>query len=64
MVKELKDYISVQNYADFIGKSAQLVYLMIREGTIESVEFQRGKMVGRLVRKPEGYDEWERNKTK
>lgn len=58
MTEELKEYISVAEYAQYIGKTSQYVYHLIQSGSVASVEFNRGKMAGRLVLKPEGYDEW------
>ncbi len=57
-MNELKEYISVSDYADYIGKTPQMVYNMIRDGLVPAVQFRRGKAVGRLVEKPLGYDEW------
>lgn len=61
MAEELKNYITVAEYAQYIGKTSQHVYQLIKSGTLASVEFNRGKMAGRLVLKPEGYDEWKAN---
>ena len=58
MTEELKEYITVAEYAQYIGKTSQYVYHLIQSGSVASVEFNRGKMAGRLVLKPEGYDEW------
>lgn len=58
MTEELKDYITVAEYAAYIQKTPQYVYHLIQNGSVASVEFNRGKMAGRLVLKPEGYDEW------
>lgn len=57
-MEELKEYISVSDYANFVGKTSQQVYNMIHDGLVPNVQFQRGSMVGRLVAKPLGYDEW------
>ena len=58
MAETIKQYISVSDYARFKGCSRQKVYNMIRDGLVSSVQFNRGKMAGRLVEKPAGYDEW------
>ena len=58
MTEELKEYITVAEYAQYIGKTSQYVYHLNQSGSVASVEFNRGKMAGRLVLKPEGYDEW------
>ena len=58
MAEQLKEYISVSDYANFINKTPQHVYGLIRDGVVSSVTFRRGKMVGRLVEKPSGFDEW------
>ena len=55
---KLKQYISVSEYAKFIGKTSAHVYNMIREGLVASVLFERGTMNGWLIEKPEGFDEW------
>lgn len=57
-MNELKDYITVSQYADFVGKTTTHVYQQINAGLIPVVTFQRGKMNGRLIEKPVGYDEW------
>lgn len=57
-MNELKDYITVSQYADFVGKTTAHVYQQINAGLIPVVTFQRGKMNGRLIEKPVGYDEW------
>lgn len=61
MAETMNEYISVSEYAAYVGKTTQYVYNMIRDGLVPSVEFQRGKMAGRLIEKPAGYDEWKSN---
>lgn len=58
MTAELKEYISASEYAKFIGKTTQTVYNMINEGKIASNVFTRGGMIGHLIEKPDGFDEW------
>lgn len=61
---ELKEYISVSDYAKFIGKTSAHVYNLIREGLVSSVTFTRGTMKGRLVEKPSDYDSWKERQPK
>lgn len=58
MEEQLKEYISVSEYAAFIGKTTSQVYNLINDGLVPCVKFQRGTMNGKLVLKPAGYDEW------
>lgn len=55
---KLNEYISVSDYAQYIGKTPAHVYNLIKEGLVPAVTFQRGTMIGRLVEKPIDYDEW------
>lgn len=52
------DYITVLDYANFIGKTQQCVYTMIRAGLVETKRFRRGSMNGYLIKKPAEYDQW------
>lgn len=52
------EYISVRDYAEFIGKTTQQVYNMLHDGRVAGFEFHRGKMRGWLCMKPSGYDKW------
>ena len=54
----LRDYITVAQYADYLGKTTAHVYQQINAGLIPVVTFQRGKMNGHLIEKPANYDEW------
>ena len=62
--KELKQYISVSDYAKYIGRTSAHVYNLIKEGIVSAVTFQRGTMIGRLVEKPADYDEWKTKNAK
>lgn len=53
-----ENYISVSDYAKFIGKTTQTVYNMIKDGVINVIHFNRGSMVGILIEKPAGFDDW------
>lgn len=57
-MNELKDYITVAQYAEYLGKTTAHVYQQINAGLIPVVTFQRGKMNGRLIEKPVDYDNW------
>ena len=63
-MNELKDYITVAQYADYLGKTTAHVYQQINAGLIPVVTFQRGKMNGRLIEKPADFDEWLNKKNK
>lgn len=64
MENKLNEYISVSEYAKFIKRTPAHVYNLIREGLVSSVVFERGTMKGRLVEKPEGFDEWKQKQNK
>lgn len=57
-MNELKDYITVSQYAEYLGKTTAHVYQQINTGLVPVVTFQRGKMNGRLIEKPVDYDDW------
>lgn len=57
-MNELKDYITVAQYAEYLGKTTAHVYQQINAGLIPVVTFQRGTMNGRLIEKPVDYDNW------
>lgn len=42
--------ISISEYAKMVGKSKQTIYNWVRSGKIESKTFQRGSMVGILLK--------------
>lgn len=63
-MNELKEYISVSEYAKFIGRTPAHVYNMIKEGLVSSVMFDRGTMKGWLIEKPSGFDEWKQKQKK
>lgn len=67
-MNELKDYITVAQYAEYLGKTTAHVYQQINAGLVPVVTFQRGKMNGRLIEKPVDYDDWfnkqQKNKSK
>lgn len=63
-MNELKEYISVSEYAKFIGKTPAHVYNMIKGGLVSSVMFERGTMKGWLIEKPSGFDEWKQKQKK
>ena len=63
-MNELKDYITVAQYAEYLGKTTAHVYQLINSGLVPVVTFQRGKMNGRLIEKPLDYDSWYSNKHK
>lgn len=56
-MNELKDYITVAQYAEYLGKTTAHVYQQINAGLIPVVTFQRGTMNGRLIEKPVDYDD-------
>lgn len=64
MAENLKDYISVSDYAAFIGRTTAQVYYLINEGAVPCVRFQRGKMNGWLILKPANFDEWKSKEDK
>lgn len=49
------DYISVDNYAKHIGKTAQDVYYLIHNGVCPAVRYERGSKSGWLIPKPKDY---------
>lgn len=54
----MDNFISVGEYAKFVGKSTQQVYNLLRSGVVSGFEFTRGTMRGWLVEKPNGFDTW------
>lgn len=58
MAQELKEYITVREYSEFVGRTNQYIYKLIADGMVSAVKFRRGKMSGWLVEKPAGFDEW------
>lgn len=54
-MKEIKagDYVSVSTIAKITGKTKQAIYNRIRCGKYETKTFDRGSMVGLLVKVPE-----------
>lgn len=57
MANVITQYISVKEYANYIGKTTQQVYNLIRCDAVSAIQFNRGKMVGYLIEKPIDYDE-------
>ena len=57
-VMELDGYISTSEYARYKGCSQQTVYNMVRKGLLASRTYKRKSMLGLLVAKPLGYDDW------
>lgn len=55
---ELDDFISTSEYARFKGCSQQTVYNMVHKGLLASRTYKRKSMLGVLVAKPLGYDDW------
>lgn len=58
MSKQLKEYISVGDAAEYYGKTTQSIYNMIKANMVNAVQFTRGTMIGWLVEKPADYDAW------
>jgi len=46
------EWISVSCYAHKIGKSTQTVYNMIKDGLLETMNFERGTKNGVLIKHP------------
>lgn len=58
MTNSVENYITVSQYAEYIGKTTAHVYHLISAGVLPVHTFSRGKMNGRLIEKPTDYDEW------
>lgn len=57
-------YISVSEYAKFVGLTSQHVYNLLNSGKLVGYEFVRGRMKGWLIEKPVGYDTWKEQEGK
>lgn len=57
-MNKIEGYISVGDYARFLGVTTQTVYNMIRSDMVHTVKFNRNTQVGYLIDKPAGYDVW------
>ena len=53
-----EEYISVGEYAKFVGLTTQQIYNQLHNGVISGFEFTRGRMKGWLVKKPVGFNTW------
>ena len=53
---EKTEYISVNEMAQYLGKTTQHVYNLLHEGLIDAYQFNRGNMRGWLCVKPKDYD--------
>ena len=56
-MNEERKYISVEEYARFIGRTSQNVYHMLHKGVLQGMEFKRGSMRGWLIPAPKGYEQ-------
>ena len=56
------EYISVGEYAAFVGRTRQQVYNLIHNGMVSGREFVRGSKRGWLVEKPAGFDTWKKQR--
>lgn len=56
------DFITVEQMAEYLGRTRQYVYNKLKSGEISGIDYTRGSMQGWLVERPVNYDEWVKNK--